>query len=107
MPLVATEALQQLPAVILPRLIKMFGSTTPAMLADIRQHAHTGNLIELGKAAHKLKGSCVSLGAVPMGDICKTLQHKGESGDASGINTLVAELETLYPATLQALEQAV
>jgi HPt (histidine-containing phosphotransfer) domain-containing protein len=85
----------------------MFGSTTPGMLADIRQHAHSGNLVELGKAAHKLKGSCVSLGAAQMSDICKTLQHKGESGDASGVNALVAELEAIYPATLQALGQAI
>jgi len=107
MPLVATEALQQLPVAILPRLIQLFGSTTPAMLTNIRQHADSGNLIELGKAAHKLKGSCVSLGAVQMSDLCKTLQHKGEGGDASGVNALVTELETLYPATLQALQQAV
>ncbi|OQX15644.1 MAG: hypothetical protein BWK73_06400 [Thiothrix lacustris] len=106
MPLVATEALQQLPAAILPRLIQLFGSTTPAMLADIRQHAHSGNLIELGKAAHKLKGSCVSLGAVQMGDICKTLQGKGESGDANGVKALIVELDAIYPATLQALQQA-
>ncbi len=107
MKLLAPEALQHLPAVILPRLIQMFGNTTPAMLADIRQHADAGNLVELGKAAHRLKGSCVSLGAVQMGDICKTLQHKGESGDASGIDALVTELEAIYPATLQELQQAI
>lgn len=106
MPLVVTEALHQLPPAILPRLIQLFGSTTPAMLADIRQYAQAGNLVELGKAAHKLKGSCVSLGAAPMGDICKTLQHKGESGDANGVNALITELEALYPTTLQALQQA-
>ncbi|WGZ93903.1 MAG: Hpt domain-containing protein [Candidatus Thiothrix putei] len=106
MPLLATEALQQLPAAILPRLIQLFSSTTPAMLTDIRQHAKSGNLLAMSQTAHKLKGSCISLGAEHMADICKTLQHKGEIGDASNISTLIAELEAIYPQTLQALEQA-
>jgi HPt (histidine-containing phosphotransfer) domain-containing protein len=106
MQLVATEMLRHLPAVILPRLIALFGSTTPAILADIHQYANSGDLLAMGKAAHKLKGSCVSLGAEPMADICKALQHKGEAGDPTGISTLVDELEGLYPATLAALQQA-
>lgn len=106
MSLLVRETLQQLPAVILPRLIQMFGNTTPLMLTDIRQHAHSGNLLAMSQAAHKLKGSCISLGAEHMADICKTLQHKGEIGDTSNINTLITELEAIYPQTLQALEQA-
>ncbi len=39
MKLLATEALQSLPAVILPRLIALFGSTTPAIIADIRHYS--------------------------------------------------------------------
>jgi HPt (histidine-containing phosphotransfer) domain-containing protein len=105
MKLLAPEALQHLPAVILPRLIQLFGSTTPPLLADIRQHASSSNLPAMGQAAHKLKGSCVSLGAEPMAEICKTLQHKGEQGDATGISALLDELDALYPATLAALQQ--
>lgn len=104
MRLLAAEALQHLPAVILPRLIGLFGDTSPAILADIRRHADSGNLAEMGKAAHKLKGSCASLGAEHMADICMTLQHKGESNDPVGVGHLVAELEALYPDTLDALQ---
>lgn len=104
MQLLVTEALQQLPASILPRLIDMFGSTTPAMLAEIRQHADSGDLAAMGAAAHRLKGSCVSLGAEHMANICKELQHKGESNDPAGVNDMVEKLETLYPATFNALK---
>ncbi|MBO0614155.1 Hpt domain-containing protein [Thiothrix fructosivorans] len=104
MKLLAPEALQHLPAVILPRLIQMFGSTTPPLLVEIRQHASAGNLPAMAQAAHKLKGSCVSLGAEQMAEICKTLQHKGECGDAAGISALLEELEGIYPATLAALQ---
>lgn len=105
MQLLAPEALQHLPAVILPRLIQMFGSTTPPMLADMHQHASSGNLLAMAQAAHKLKGSCVSLGAEQMAEVCKTLQHKGEQGDATGIRALLDELDVLYPATLAALQE--
>lgn len=104
MRLLATEALQHLPAVILPRLIGMFGDTSPAMLADIRRHTDSGNLTEMGKAAHKLKGSCASLGAERMAEICMELQHKGENNDPAGVANLVTELEALYPDTLDALQ---
>ena len=104
MKLLATEALQSLPAVILPRLIALFGSTTPAIIADIRHYASSGDLLAMSKAAHKLKGSCISLGAEQMADICKELQHKGEQADPTGISSMVEELEALYPATLAALQ---
>ncbi|MBU0655666.1 MAG: Hpt domain-containing protein [Gammaproteobacteria bacterium] len=104
MQLLVTEALQQLPAAILPRLIDIFGNTTPAMIAEIRQHADTGNLPAMGAAAHRLKGSCVSLGAEHMANICKKLQYKGESNDPAGVNDMVEKLEILYPATFKALK---
>ncbi|EIJ36052.1 Hpt domain-containing protein [Thiothrix nivea] len=106
MKLLAHETLQHLPAVILPRLISMFGDTTPALLAEIRQTADSGDLPSMGKAAHKLKGSCASLGAEHMAEICKQLQHKGESNDPEGVSDMVEGLERLYPMTLEALQEA-
>lgn len=105
MQLLSTEALQHLPAAILPRLVDMFGKTTPALLTDIQQHASSGDLHAMAQAAHKLKGSCVSLGAEQMAAICKELQHKGESNDASGINEYVAELTSIYPATFAEMQK--
>lgn len=104
MQLLMTEALQHLPTAILPRLIDMFGSTTPNMIAEIRRHADEGNLPSMGLAAHRLKGSCVSLGAEHMADICKQLQHKGETNDAADVATMIDKLEVLYPATFDALK---
>lgn len=103
MQLLITEALQQLPAAILPRLIDIFSTTTPNMIAEIRQYADNGDLPAMGLAAHRLKGSCVSLGAEQMANICKQLQHKGESNDATDVAAMIDELEALYPATFDAL----
>ena len=104
MQLLTPETLRSLPAVILPKLISLFSSTTPPLLTEIRQHATQGEWQAMAQAAHKLKGSCVSLGAEQMGDICKILQHKGEANDASETQTLSQALTRLYPETLAALQ---
>ncbi|MDX9988340.1 Hpt domain-containing protein [Thiothrix unzii] len=104
MQLLTPETLRSLPAVILPKLISLFSSTTPPLLTEIRQHATQGEWQAMAQAAHKLKGSCVSLGAEPMANICKSLQHKGEANDASGVDEEITTLTALYPLTLAALQ---
>ncbi|QTR52694.1 Hpt domain-containing protein [Thiothrix unzii] len=104
MQLLTPETLRSLPAVILPKLISLFSSTTPPLLTEIRQHATQGEWQAMAQAAHKLKGSCVSLGAEPMANICKSLQHKGEANDSSGVDEEIATLTALYPLTLAALQ---
>ena len=104
MQLLTPETLRSLPAVILPKLISLFSSTTPPLLTEIRQHATQGEWQAMAQAAQKLKGSCVSLGAEPMANICKSLQHKGEANDSSGVDEEIATLTALYPLTLAALQ---
>lgn len=103
MQLLTPETLRSLPAVILPKLISLFSSTTPPLLTEIRQHATQGEWQAMAQAAHKLKGSCVSLGAEPMAEICKELQHKGEANDSTGVAAHIEALTALYPQTLEAL----
>ena len=104
MQLLTPETLRSLPAVILPKLISLFSSTTPPLLTEIRQHATQGEWQAMAQAAHKLKGSCVSLGAEPMANICKSLQHKGEANDSCGVDEEITTLTALYPLTLAALQ---
>ncbi|MFI0400583.1 MAG: Hpt domain-containing protein [Thiolinea sp.] len=104
MQILATETLKQLPAAILPRLIAIFTSTTPELLVEIQQAATKDDLPGMAQAAHKLKGSCVSLGAEKMADLCKTLQDKGEANDEVDVQGYIAELNNLYPATLAAMQ---
>lgn len=105
MSVLANKTLELLPASILPRLIALFASTTPALIAEIQQHAASGNLLAMAQAAHHLKGSCLSLGAENMAELCTELQHKGEAQDKLGIDDFIAELVTSYPVTLAALQQ--
>lgn len=107
MQLLANETLKQLPATILPRLITLFSSTTPDLLVEIQESATKQDLQTMAKAAHKLKGSCVSLGAEKMAELCKELQHKGENNDATDIKAMITELTDSYPSTLAAMQSFV
>ncbi|WP_298608246.1 Hpt domain-containing protein [uncultured Thiothrix sp.] len=104
MQLLATDTLKQLPAAILPRLIKLFMTTTPDLITAIQQAAVKNDLVVMAEAAHKLKGSCLSLGAEQMAAICKELQEKGEANDNTGIHEHIATLSSLYPQTLEAMQ---
>ena len=104
MQILATETLKQLPTAILPRLIAIFASTTPELLVEIQQAAAKHDLHSMAQAAHKLKGSCVSLGAEKMADLCKALQDKGEANDAIDIQAYIEELNQIYPATLAVMQ---
>lgn len=104
MQLLALNTLKQLPKPILPRLINLFMSTTPDLITEIQQAAAKNDLAVMANAAHKLKGSCLSLGAEQMAAICKELQEKGEANDNTGIQAQVTELSSLYPKTLEAMQ---
>ena len=39
-----------------------------------------------------------------MANICKSLQHKGEANDSSGVDEEITTLTALYPLTLAALQ---
>lgn len=104
MQLLATETLTHLPSAILPRLVTIFASTSPALLEEIQQAAASQDLLKMAKAAHNLKGSCLSLGAEHMAQLCKELQEKGEANQAAGIQESISKLIQLYPATLAALQ---
>ena len=105
--LVNPDALEALPDFLIPQLVQVFASTTPPMLQELQQQLAAQDAHAFGQTAHKLKGSCVSLGANAMADICATLQYKGEQQDLKQALALVMELQQLYPATLEALQATV
>jgi CheY-like chemotaxis protein/HPt (histidine-containing phosphotransfer) domain-containing protein len=82
------------------RLADLFAETTPELLVTLRD-AHAGGDAEaLGRAAHKLKGSCQNVGASFMA----TLADAIERGDAPA--GVMDELEAAFEPTRDALNDA-
>jgi len=79
------------------RLAELFAETTPELLATLRAAHDAGDGDALGRAAHKLKGSCQNVGASFMATLASAL----ERGDATA--GAVDELEAAYEPTRDAL----
>ena len=80
----------------LPRLVDVFATRTPELLAGLRSAIDAGDAQSVRDGAHKLKGGCMSLAATRMGALCECLEARSESGSLAGVPDLVDELETAF-----------
>lgn len=74
-------------------VIQQFLQDGPAHVAAIRQAMVDGHADSLMKAAHGFKGSCRNIGALPLGELCCTLEEKGRAGEAHKLEDVVTEIE--------------
>jgi CheY-like chemotaxis protein len=82
------------------RLADLFAETTPELLGTLRAAREAGDAEALGRAAHKLKGSCQNVGATYMATLASSL----ERGDAAA--GAVDDLESAFGPTRDALTEA-
>lgn len=91
---------------LLGELIDLFLQDAPARLASIRQAVALEDWTAVMAAAHSLRGSCGSLGALHMADLCGRLERYGRNGgnrqEAEGI---FRELESQSVLVQEALER--
>jgi len=77
---------------LLGEMIDIFFSDTPAMVAQIEQGLSAGDAVVVQKAAHKIKGSVLSLGAPAAAESALALEMAGRAGDVA---TAAIEFERL------------
>lgn len=87
----------------LNELIDLFSGQSEELVKNINTAVTSQDQSLLVQAAHKFKGSCLNLGAKPLGELCKELELKGKNADFSGTDELAAKLEPLYKSTLEEL----
>src|SRR5687768_10617288 len=80
-------------------LIDIFLSQSAELIADIKKAAAGANTSDLLKSAHKLKGSCLNLGAVELSAICQQLEAKSREADFQGIEQVMQTMEPVYVET--------
>jgi two-component system sensor histidine kinase/response regulator len=100
-------------------LAELLGSTDQAMLdeflqdyrastlcgaAELHAAAAAGNPAAMGAAAHKLKSSSRSVGALALGEVCARLEQAGRAGDAAALPALTTEFDSALAAALAALD---
>ena len=91
---------------LLAELIELFLQDAPVRLGAIREAIAGEDWAQLAASAHSLKGSCGSLGAVRMADLCGRLERYGRSGrDRREAEQMFKELEAESLLVRDALER--
>jgi HPt (histidine-containing phosphotransfer) domain-containing protein len=82
----------------------LFVDAAPEQVAHIREAMHMGESDATRRAAHKLKGSCLAIGARRMASACAHIEHQATQGclDRQTLERLDDLLRELTPS-LEAL----
>ena len=89
---------------LLAELIDIFLDDAPPRIVSMRQALEGEDWPDLASWAHSLKGSCGSLGAVHMADLCAKLEVLGRTGGGRvEAERLQCELESQYELVREAL----
>lgn len=98
------EQLKVLKEGLLPRVIQLFRTSSPALLDALREAIQKGNADQLYKTAHSFKNSAANLGITELADRCRELEAQGNLGSMEGAEDRLLTIIELYEAALLALQ---
>lgn len=87
-------------------LIDTFLEETPRALDQMRTGLADEEPKQVASAAHKIKGSAATIGAMTLSDLCKELEAKAREGDLAAVAERLEELEDTWEATEAAMQDA-
>lgn len=91
---------------LLVELIDLFLEDAPTRINSMRDAIAKQDWTAVASLAHSLKGSCGSLGAMHMAELCNRLEQHGRAGGPHAPAELMfAELEAQYALVHEALER--
>ncbi len=88
----------------LQQVLDMFMRQAPECIDEIRAALEAGDFNAMWKAAHKLKGTSLNIGALRLSEICREIEKKGRNLETAGLFGLSLQLETDYKATVVELK---
>jgi HPt (histidine-containing phosphotransfer) domain-containing protein len=97
--MISTQALDDLRSIagddadFLATLLKVFLDSIDTRVPDIEKAVKAGSPEKLVTSAHAFKSSCLSVGAVKMGECCLQLEALGKSGSTTGAAELLQALK--------------
>jgi HPt (histidine-containing phosphotransfer) domain-containing protein len=81
---------------VLAEVLRLFLAEVPPRLARLRNACTAGNIEEVHRAAHSLKGSAGNIGARRMFDVSRRLDDLSKSGAVADAPRLIDELEVEF-----------
>jgi CheY-like chemotaxis protein len=92
-------------AAFVGELMDTYFTDAPALLAQLQSSLAADDAETFRRAAHTLKSSSATMGAMTLSEVAKDLEMMGKSGSLDGAASKIAQAETLYPHVKAALEQ--
>jgi len=77
---------------VLAEVLGIFLEEVPRRIQRLRIALAAGDIVEVARSAHSLKGSAGNIGAADLYDICTRLDAQARDGDLTGAGTLVDEM---------------
>jgi CheY-like chemotaxis protein len=78
---------------LIQELVTVYLEDLPVMLAAVQNGLASGDVAAAGKAAHRLKGTSLNVGANALADVCRIIESKARAGDSKGLPELLPDLE--------------
>ncbi len=77
---------------VLAEVLRLFLDEVPPRMARLRNAWESGDIEEMHRAAHSLKGSAGNIGAKRLYEVCSKLDALGKAGDLASAAPLVDAL---------------
>jgi HPt (histidine-containing phosphotransfer) domain-containing protein len=78
---------------IISEFLRDFRASSGRIATEIRNACQAGQAQAAGAAAHKLKSSARSVGALALGELCAEMERAGKAGDKQALNALLPRFE--------------
>ncbi|MBN2003324.1 MAG: GAF domain-containing protein [Anaerolineae bacterium] len=114
LPVLNVEVLRKLKAALgrradakLRTLLDSFYESAPRLISDAAQAWADGQMPELERAAHTLKSTSATMGAMALSGLARTLETQAREGIMEDIEASVSQLEEAYRLVREALDVAI
>jgi CheY-like chemotaxis protein len=84
-------------------LADLFDTHTPPLIAELRHAVEAADAAATAALAHKLKGSCLSIAALAMADLCQGLESAASQGALGDAPEMLDRISESFPAVSAAL----
>ena len=90
---------------VLEKVISIYFRETPPLLQAMHHAADRGDAVALQRAAHMLKSGSANLGARRLAELCRSLEAAARTGDLSGAQQQVTEIDVEFAKVKPALTE--
>ena len=92
---------------VLAEVLQLFLKEVPPRMDRLRIAYAAGNIEEVYRAAHSLKGSAGNIGAQRLMGVCRKLDEMGRAGDLSDAAPVVAALGLEYETVAAEIDRII